>query len=73
VIARHQALATIHNEHKEIGILDRSTAALEHEGMQRILTRAEHAAGVGEIEVRPLPFNGIGDDVSRGAWNCGHD
>ena len=42
---------------------------LDHELMQRVLARAEHAAGVDEREADTLPLGFGGDDVARGAGN----
>ena len=37
--------------------------------VQRVLARAEHAAGVDDGDVRALPFGVGGDDVAGGAGN----
>ena len=70
---RHQPLASIYNEDKEIRVRDRAVPALEHELVQRILTRAEHAAGVDQLELRVLPLDPLRQDVTRGAGNGRHD
>ena len=65
-VARHQPLAAIHHEHKEIRLADRAPPTLEHERVQRILARAEHAAGIGQLEARPPATRPAAQ--SRRAW-----
>jgi hypothetical protein len=72
-IARHDPLAPIHNKHKEIGVSDRSTPAFEHQFVKRVLACAEHAAGVGQLEARALPFRRKSDDVARGPGDRSDD
>jgi hypothetical protein len=72
-IAGDHALAAIHDEHKEICVSDRPTAALEHELVQRILAGAKHPTGVGDFEGGPLPFGGVCDDVAGRSGNRGDD
>ena len=72
-IAADKSFTAIHNEHKEIGVTDRPSAALEHQRVQRILARAEHPACVGELEPRTLPLHRLRKDVARRARNRRHD
>ena len=44
-------------------------AAFEHERVQRILARAEHAAGIDQLELRALPLGRLRDDIARRAGN----
>ncbi len=68
-IAADQSFAAIHNEHKEIGVTDRSSAAFEHECVQRVFARTEHPACVGELEPRTFPLHGLRKDIPGGARN----
>ena len=72
-IAADKSFAAIHNEHKEIGVTDRSSAAFEHQCVQRILARAEHPACVGELEPRTFPLHRLRKDIPGGARNRRHD
>ena len=57
LVAGHQAFASIRHEHKEIGVGDRAASAFEHEGMQRILARAEHTSSVCQLEMGAPPLD----------------
>ncbi len=57
LVAGHQTFASIRHEHKEIGLSDGATSALEHKGMQRILARAEHTSGICDLEVGAAPLD----------------
>src|SRR5678809_372990 len=46
-----QAFTSVHDEDQQVGILDGPLPPLHHDLMQRILARAEHAAGVDHLEV----------------------
>jgi hypothetical protein len=48
-------------------------AALEHKRMKRVLARAEHAAGVDQLEPRPLPFDRLAKDITGGARQRRHN
>ena len=66
-------MASDDNEHKKIGVSNRAAAAFEHKLVERVLACAEHAAGVGQFEVRALPFGREGDDIAGRAGNRSDD
>jgi hypothetical protein len=69
VVAGHQPLAAVHDEHEQVGGMNRAAAALEHELVQRILAGAEHAAGVDHLERHAAPLGRMRDHVARGPGN----
>ena len=66
LVAGHEPVPAVEHEDDEIGRRDRAMSLLQHELVQRILARAEHAAGVDDRDVRALPLGVRGDDVARG-------
>ena len=69
LVARDEPVPAVEDEDDEIGRRDRAMSLLQHELVQRILARAEHAAGVDDRDVRALPLGVRGDDVAGGAGN----
>jgi hypothetical protein len=72
-VAADQPLAAIYNEDKEIRVGDRAMPALQHQLVQRIFARAEHAAGVGQLELRILPLDALREDVTCRPGDGGDD
>jgi DNA-binding protein HU-beta len=68
-----QPFTAIHNEHKEIGLADLPPPALPNELVQWILARAEHAARIGQLEMRTFPFHRLRQDIAGGARQRRHD
>jgi len=65
LIARHDTLATVNDEDEEVCIGNCTLPAIEYQLVERILTRAEHAAGIGELETYALPLDRLRDHVTR--------
>jgi hypothetical protein len=72
-IATDQPLAPIHNEHKEIGISNRTSAAFQHELVKWVFARAEHPTSICELESRSLPLDRLRKGIARRAWDRCHD
>ena len=73
LVAGHQPLAAVDDEHDEVRRPQRAPAALDHQLVQRILAGAEHPAGVGQLERPILASDRMRDDVPGGARDGRHD
>src|SRR5689334_7693346 len=67
LVSGDRAGSPVDHEHEQVGIGNGAMPALEYELVKWILARAEHAAGVDDREVRPLPLGGVRDNVASGA------
>ena len=63
----NQPFAAICNKDNHLRRFERALPGVQHQLVERILARAEHAARVGQFEMRPLPFGGKGDDIASRA------
>ena len=73
LITGDQPLTAIYNEHKQIRVSDSAAPSFEHQVVQRIFARPEHAAGVDQFELTTQPFRGMRDHVACCTWDFGHD
>ena len=67
LVAGDQTLATVDNEHQQIGASDRPLALFDDQCVKRILARAEQSAGIKQLERHALPGDRARQRIARRA------
>jgi hypothetical protein len=69
-IAGDDPLLGVEHEDEQVGVLDRLLPFLRNHLMQRVLSSAEHSAGVQQREGAVVPLHGLRDQIARrpGDW-----